>query len=418
MKDFKFQRFLPITKVDEDERMVYGYASTPDLDSDGEVIKVEAMEKALPNYLKFPTIREMHQPKAIGTTKNAEIDKNGMYIGAKIVADDAWKLVKEGVYKAFSIGGNVVKRVGNVIQELDLVEISLVDVPANKSAVIEVWKSEGMSKNAETVYSLTNLMIQVKDTIMYYDYLGKNTKKLSKVLEMLKELISIEAQEPEADKVAMSRTIETLKGMDFADNKFANIIREGVISAMKKQLKKEDEVEEVATPEVVEEAEPKVETEGESPTDTEEEVVEETEAEEVEETEDADEKITMANQTLEKLDTVETQKKLNLAKTVTNIASTVEKMASYMEKSMKKIDERLTALENTPAATKSKSVMVLKNNAEAVEEVEKTSSDVEAKKARLVELTKIFNDIGANAFAKQGYSKEAGRLKAELEQLS
>lgn len=415
MKDFKFQRFLPITKVDEDERMVYGYASTPDLDSDGEVIKVEAMEKALPNYLKFPTIREMHQPKAVGKTQSASIDDKGMYIGAKIVADDAWKLVKEGVYKAFSIGGNVVKRVGNVIQELDLVEISLVDVPANKSAVIEVWKSQGMSKNAETVYSLTNLMIQVKDTIMYYEYKGKKTKKLSKVLEMLKELIAIEAQEPEPDSVAMGRTIDMLKDMDFADNKFANIIREGVISAMKKQLEKQEEVEEVT--EVVEEAEPKVETEGESPTDTEVEVVEETEAEDVE-AEDADEKITMANQTLEKLDSVETQKKLNLAKTVTSIASTVEKMASYMEKSMKKIDERLTALEAMPAATKSKSVLVLKNDTNAVEEVKEMSSDLKAKQARLDELTKIFNDIGANAFAKQGYSKEAGKLKAELEQLS
>ena len=414
MKDFTFQRFLPITKVDEDERMVYGYASTPDLDSDGEVIKVEAMEKALPAYLKFPTIREMHQPKAIGKTQSAEIDSKGMYIGAKIVADDAWKLVKEGVYKAFSIGGNVVKRVGNVIQELDLVEISLVDVPANKSAVIELWKAGKIDKNAETVYSLTNLMIQVKDTISYYEYMGKNTKKLSKLLEMLKELIVVEAQEPESNEMKMSQMIDTLKNMDFADNKFANIIREGVISAMKKSIEKVDEVEEVVetpTEETPEEAEPTVETEGGSPTEATEE-----EAEETEEEPTADEKITMANQTLEKLSTP-VEKKQDLAKTVNNIASTVAKMASQMEESMKKIDERLAELEAMPAATKSKSVLVLKNEAVEEKAEEAKTSELEVKKARLEELTKIFNDLGANAFAKQGYSKEAARLKSEIEQL-
>lgn len=376
MKNFKFNRFLPITKIDDEERMVYGYASTPDLDSDGEVIKIDAMERALPAYLKFPTIREMHQPKAIGTTKSAEIDSKGMYIGAKIVADDAWKLVKEGVYKAFSIGGNVVKRVGNVIQELDLVEISLVDVPANKSAMIEVWKADGMTKSAELQY------------------------------------------------------IEILKDMDFADNKIADTIREGVISAMKKSMTKNEEVAETVVETVVEatepetlEAEPTVETEGESPTDTEiVEAVVEDESEEVEETEDeesADDKLAMANQTLEKLAGADVQKKLNLAKTVTNIASTVAKMASQMEESMRKMDERITGLENTPAQLKSKSVLVLKN-AEAVEdEVEKTqNTDLEAKKARLDELTKIFNEIGASAFAKQGFSLEAGKLQSEVEKLA
>lgn len=376
MKNFKFNRFLPITKIDDEERMVYGYASTPDLDSDGEVIKIDAMERALPQYLKFPTIREMHQPKAIGTTKSAEIDSKGMYIGAKIVADDAWKLVKEGVYKAFSIGGNVVKRVGNVIQELDLVEISLVDVPANKSAMIEVWKADGMTKSAELQY------------------------------------------------------IEILKDMDFADNKIADTIREGVISAMKKSMTKNEEVAETVVETVVEatepetlEAEPTVETEGESPTDTEiVEAVVEDESEEVEETEDeesADDKLAMANQTLEKLAGADVQKKLNLAKTVTNIASTVAKMASQMEESMRKMDERITGLENTPAQLKSKSVLVLKN-AEAVEdEVEKTqNTDLEAKKARLDELTKIFNEIGASAFAKQGFSLEAGKLQSEVEKLA
>lgn len=160
----QFQTFIPLSKVDDDQRMVYGYASTPDLDSDGEVIKVEALERALPEYMKFPTIREMHQPKAVGTTKSAEIRENGLYIGAKVVSDEAWKLVKEGVYRGFSIGGSVVQRIKNTITDLSLSEISLVDVPANKAAMIEVWKRD--SSKDKMVDALTALLVKGGDIKM------------------------------------------------------------------------------------------------------------------------------------------------------------------------------------------------------------------------------------------------------------
>ena len=83
MEPFEFNRFIQISKVDPDQHMVYGYASTPQLDSQGEKVDLEALERALPEYLKFPTIREMHQPKAIGTTKSTSIKDEGLYIGAK-----------------------------------------------------------------------------------------------------------------------------------------------------------------------------------------------------------------------------------------------------------------------------------------------------------------------------------------------
>lgn len=143
----EFKRFIPINKVDDEQRMVWGYASTPDLDSDGEIIELNAIEKALPEYMKFPTIREMHQPKAAGRTVEATVDNKGLFIGAKIVSDEAWNMVKEGVYAGFSIGGKAVQKIRNKISDLKLTEISLVDVPANKNAVITLWKSEGGSEH-------------------------------------------------------------------------------------------------------------------------------------------------------------------------------------------------------------------------------------------------------------------------------
>ena len=97
--------FAEITKIDRERRMVFGYASTEALDSQGEVVRKEAIEAALPDYMRFGNIREMHQPSAVGVAKEAAIDEKGLWLGAKVIDDEAWKKVVEGVYKGFSIGG-------------------------------------------------------------------------------------------------------------------------------------------------------------------------------------------------------------------------------------------------------------------------------------------------------------------------
>jgi hypothetical protein len=75
--------------------------------------------------------------------KEADVDHKGLHIAAKVVDDEAWEKVKEGVYKGFSIGGRVTQRdPGNrkIITGLELSEISLVDRPANPDAIIDLYK--------------------------------------------------------------------------------------------------------------------------------------------------------------------------------------------------------------------------------------------------------------------------------------
>jgi len=136
--------YAEITKIDRERRMVFGYASTEALDSQGEVVRKEAIEAALPDYMRFANIREMHQPSAVGVAKEAAIDDKGLYLAARIVDDEAWRKVTEGVYKGFSIGGRVTDRDRarkHVITGVELMEISLVDRPANPEAVIELYKA-------------------------------------------------------------------------------------------------------------------------------------------------------------------------------------------------------------------------------------------------------------------------------------
>ena len=144
--------YLPIAKVDAEQREVWGYASTEARDDQGEIVKREALIAALGDYMRFANIREMHQLSAVGVAKEAAVDDRGLYVGARIVDDQAWQKVVEGVYKGYSIGGRVTQRDPadyKTITGLVLNEISLVDRPANPEAVFDYWKAAGASTMPE-----------------------------------------------------------------------------------------------------------------------------------------------------------------------------------------------------------------------------------------------------------------------------
>ena len=148
--------YLPIAKVDAERREVWGYASTEARDDQGEIVKRDALVAALGDYMQFANIREMHQLSAVGVAKEAAIDDKGLYIGAKIVDDQAWQKVVEGVYKGYSIGGRITQRDptdSKTITGLVLNEISLVDRPANPEAVFDYWKAAGASCMPETRFN-------------------------------------------------------------------------------------------------------------------------------------------------------------------------------------------------------------------------------------------------------------------------
>lgn len=135
--------YVPFTKTNDEERMVYGLCTSEAKDSQGEIVTRRAIRKAWNEYMEYGNIREMHQPSAVGITKEYEHNDEGTWIGVKVVDDVAWKKVKEGVYKGFSIGGRVLKKSKNIIEEIVLAEISLVDRPANPDAKFSAVKVDG-----------------------------------------------------------------------------------------------------------------------------------------------------------------------------------------------------------------------------------------------------------------------------------
>src|SRR5467141_849731 len=128
---------------------VHGIATSETVDDQDEIVRADAMRAALPEYMRFPALREMHQLSAAGTTLEAEVGDDGTTrIVAHVVDPVAVAKVKNQVYRGFSIGGRVTQRdPGNpkAITGLVLSEISLVDRPANPEAVFDCWKASATS---------------------------------------------------------------------------------------------------------------------------------------------------------------------------------------------------------------------------------------------------------------------------------
>jgi phage head maturation protease len=156
--------YADITKteaLDDGTVKVWGYASSEAEDSDGETITADAMKAALPDYMKWANVREMHQPKAAGTAIEAEVQDDGRtWFGAHIIDSEAVKKVNAGVYKGFSVGGKVTGRDElnkSVITGIKLVEVSLVDRPANPEAVFTVVKAETLEEPAAAPSAIDQL---------------------------------------------------------------------------------------------------------------------------------------------------------------------------------------------------------------------------------------------------------------------
>lgn len=158
---------VPIAKVDQENRLVSGFATLDNVDTSDDVVTSEASKKAFDSFRG--NIREMHQPIAAGRMVDFKEDEffhdgrfyRGIYVTAYVSkgAEDTWQKVLDGTLSGFSIGGNItvqetkfVKDAGpdgktiRFIKEYDLIELSLVDNPANQLAnVFSIVKnSEGL----------------------------------------------------------------------------------------------------------------------------------------------------------------------------------------------------------------------------------------------------------------------------------
>ena len=177
-----FSLSMPMTKIDEEKRLVSGWASLDNPDLQGDIVTAEASEKAFSRFRG--NIREMHQPIAVGRMVSYRPDQyydpetkkfyNGIFVTARISkgAQATWEKVLDGTLQAFSIKGPILdserdfsKSDGTplrIVKDYDLEELSLVDSGGNQLAnLVSIEKVNGVTTG-------TGIMTEMNSENVFY----------------------------------------------------------------------------------------------------------------------------------------------------------------------------------------------------------------------------------------------------------
>ena len=131
---------------------IEGYASTIDKDRHDDVIPPNVWNgEALKDYRKNPILLAYHNRRQpVGKCIDISVTEKGLYVKAEVLADsEVGKLVAAGILKTFSIGFRLLDWDYNptidawVIKKVELMEISIVALPANTEAMFDVSKQLG-----------------------------------------------------------------------------------------------------------------------------------------------------------------------------------------------------------------------------------------------------------------------------------
>lgn len=125
-------------------------ASTATVDRHGEIVSPEGWD--LENFKKNPVLLWSHDHTIPAIGKATKVWVEGFGNSAKLMFSGIWQtvtdegkaaaqLVADGILNSFSVGFIPSEMVGNTYTEQELLEISLVNVPANPDAIMLAYKS-------------------------------------------------------------------------------------------------------------------------------------------------------------------------------------------------------------------------------------------------------------------------------------
>jgi len=217
--------FIPITKVDATQRLVYGIVTAEVEDRAGEICDYTSTK---PHYERWSSeiaqstggkslgnLRAMHGPVAAGkvTAITFNDEAKQVEICAKVVDETEWIKVTEGVYTGFSQGGAYERR---WVDEAGLThytavpnEISLVDLPCLPQARFEMIKADG-TRELRTFEPGSRIMERLEEILQGLGWLEElSSDELDEVPD-LAELIG-DVHDLAARLASVSRSQETAK---------------------------------------------------------------------------------------------------------------------------------------------------------------------------------------------------------------
>lgn len=199
-----------IKQTDTAKRRIRGFASTRNPDRENDVVEPDALRRAMSTYMQNPIVLRDHMlDKPIGTTVDYSVSFEGLEVEIEIAKDTAlanetWALISQGVLKALSIGfiaqefDRDREQGGATIRSLELIEISVVSIPANRESLFNVVKAfqkgTDLIEKKDTLYRNTLAAVhQAKGQIeRAYKHLSSSDKLvIDELVNQMNNLISL-----------------------------------------------------------------------------------------------------------------------------------------------------------------------------------------------------------------------------------
>ena len=342
---------MPFSKVDKERRTVSGFASLDNIDKQDDIVTAEASMDA---FAKFRgNIREMHQPLAVGKMVDFKAEKyfdpeskkfySGVFVSAYVSkgAQDTWEKVLDGTLSGFSIGGRMNKwddgfdeksdKAIRIIKQYDLIELSLVDSPANQFAnIVSVEKVDGVDVFKADATVLENVFYDRESGIVQ---ISENESEVSPTTGNAMENIGF-VEKTDNEKVTMIKfLVDSAKGIN--TSKINKEVQP--MTKSKTQVEKTDVLEDVmvapeAVAEITEEIAKTEEVEATEVAKTDDVVAEEiTKAEDAEAIEAVVEAVVEVSKSEEVVAEAVTEMKNTLESAFSDLVSTVKALQAEVE---------------------------------------------------------------------------------------
>lgn len=386
--------------------IVNGFFTSDTIDEVGDIITREATENALPKYREWGNIRYMHQPKPVAKMIRigAEDKLKWNEVEIHVIDPEAIFQVKNGLLKALSVGIwirswddiEIDEETGAwIILAYDLVEISLVDHPANYDACLFLDDDKSITASPE----LRQLVAQHGFAMVSKALGAINTSlemeeeidmdELEKDLQLEEEIIAEETIEEEVElSVDDSEEEEIDEELELSVDE--EVVSEETEEELELSVDEEETVEEVEEELVLEDMDVRLEEDTE---DIDSVLIDSQEAEEEEEhdketdisVEEAIEEVTEDEET----DSDEVKDLLPLARALLEALSETETEVPVLEEEQVEV-ERTEEIE------------------EATDEVTALKSQIDDLGSQVAELTEIVKDLLGKP------AKRKGKIKTTL----
>ncbi len=206
--------FIKINDEEKGDRIIIGYASTFDVNSDDEQVTRQALEEAQLDLQKYSTVLFNHDSdRPIGKILATAVDDKGLLVKIALSKeeDEIWTKVKEGVITKFSIQGRIKefsitpensegKRIFQ-ITKLSLFEVSIVSIPANAEAkTISSYIAHSLRLAEE---GSMEMMLVADLKILAGKMTGKDKRILDSAATLIEKICKPEEDEKTEDSIPM-----------------------------------------------------------------------------------------------------------------------------------------------------------------------------------------------------------------------